>query len=68
VQEQDDSQPPPHEEKVDKVEGGAEVMPNWELVSEGRVKGFEAHQTTKMTKARWDGRRLVRDLGFQPTC
>jgi len=28
AQEQDDSQPPPHEEKVDKVGGGAEVKPN----------------------------------------
>jgi len=42
------AQPLPHEEKVDKVEGGAEVKPNQELVlllgvSEGRVEGYEAH-------------------------
>jgi len=48
AQEQDDSQLPPHEEKVDKVGGGAEVKPNEELVllfgvSEGCVEGYEAH-------------------------
>jgi hypothetical protein len=67
TQAQGDSQPPPpvKEDKQGMVQGGAEVKPSKDLVPllgvpEGRVEGHEAHYVTKTTKARWDGKRLVK--------
>lgn len=71
TEEQGDSQLPPHikEEEVDIVEGATEVKPKKELVPllgvpDVRVEGHEAHYVTKTTKARWDGKRIVKAMVF----
>lgn len=72
TQEQDGSQIPSHikEENADIVEEGTEVKPSKELVPllhvpNDRVEGHEAHYVTKTTKARWDGKRIVKISGVQ---
>ncbi len=54
------------------VEGGTEVKPKKELVPllgvpDERVEGHEAHYVTMTTKARWDGKRIVKSYGVQLT-
>ena len=71
---QGESQLPLHikEEEADMVEGATEGKPKKELVPllgvpDVRVEGHEAHYVTKTTKARWDGKRIVKSYGVQLT-